>query len=317
VALTAGTGAAVALPELRLEDWETTRDTLHLWAQVVGKVKLASTPPSNHLWHAALYPGVCGLTTGRVGLGRLRFSIEVDLVAHELAVRAGDGRTAAFALEDGLSVADFDRRLHELLERFGVDVAIVERPQRRPGPAEPFQLDTVHAGYDPEAAGRWWAALDWVALVFEEFAGWFQGKQSPVHLFWHTFDLVLTRYSGRPVPPDPEADPVAREVWSHEQLSVGFWPGDKATRHAAFYGLVWPEPDGLREHPLQPAQAAWRELPTGSLALLDYEAVRTAPDPRTALLAFLQSVYDAGAGAAYWDRDELASSHAGAGSAQQ
>ena len=302
---------AAGLPELRLDDWETTRDMLHLAAQVVGKVKLASTPPRNHLWHAALYPGVTGLTTGRIGLGPLRFALDLDLVAHELVLRTGDGGRDGFALGDGLSVAEFDRRLHELLANAGVDVDIVERPHGGPGPAVPFPLDSAHAGYDPEAAHRWWLALDWVALVFDEFAGWYQGKQSPVHLFWHTFDLVLTRFSGRPVPPGPDADPVTREAWSHELLSFGFWPGDRATRHAAFYAQVWPEPDGLREHTLEPDGATWRELATGSLALLDYDAVRTAPDPRLALLSFLRSAYDACAGAAYWDRDELASSHDG------
>ena len=298
----------VRLPELPLDQWQTTRDTLHLWAQVVGKVKLASTPPRNHLWHAALYPGVTGLTTGRIGLGPLRFALDLDLVGHELVLRTGDGARDGFALADGLSVAEFDKRLHELLHRAGLGVDIVERPHGAPGPAVPFQLDAEHAGYDQEAAGRWWRALDWVALEFEEFAGWYQGKQSPVHLFWHTFDLVLTRLSGRPVPAEVDADPATREAWSHELVSFGFWPGDRVTRHAAFYAQIWPEPDGLAEHELRPAQATWRELEGRSLALLDYDAVRTAADPRRALLHFLQSAWEACAGAAYWDRDELASS---------
>ena len=295
------------LPALRLEDWTPARDTLHLWAQIVGKVKLASTTPRNHFWHAALYPDVGGLTTGRIGLGRVRFAIDFDLVGHRLVVRVGDGREGSFPLADGLSVAEFDRRLHELLAGFGLDVDIVERPHGGPEPeATPFGQDTGHASYDPEAAHRFWVALDWVALVLEEFAGRFQGRQSPVHLFWHSFELVLTRFSGRPAPPGEDADPVTREAYSHEQITFGFLPGDRAISFPAFYAVIWPEPDGLSEHQLAPEQASWRPVATGTMALLDYDAVRTAADPRATLLAFLESAYEAGAGAAYWDRDELA-----------
>jgi hypothetical protein len=297
--------AAPAMPGL--QDWEATRDTLHLWLQVVGTVKLGTAAPRNHLWHAALYPGVRGLTTGRLGRGAVRFAIEVDLVDHRLAVRSGDGREGAFELADGLSVAEFDRRLRALLAGLDLDAASAERPHGGPGPATtPPQEDTAHASYDRQAAHSWWLALDWVSCVLDEFAGRFQGKQSPVHLFWNSFDLVLTRYSGRPAPLPEDADPVTRQVWSHELISFGFWPGDRAAREPGFYALISPEPDGLREQPLASDQAVWEQAPSGSRAVLGYDAVRAADDPRQALLAFLESAYQAGAGAAYWDREELA-----------
>jgi hypothetical protein len=213
----------------------------------------------------------------------------------------------SFALVDGLSVAAFDRELHAALGRLGLDVTIVEEPFGVPM-TTPFPEDEEHRSYDAEAVERFWRVLDWSWEVLEEFAGWFCGKQSPVHLFWHSFDLALTRFSGRRAPAQPDADAVSREAYTHEVVSFGFWAGDRNIREPSYYSYTAPEPDGLRDRPLSPASARWTEAGTGSLALLPYEDVRTSAEPRATLLDFLQSAYEAGAGAAGWGRDELLSS---------
>lgn len=287
------------LPPLPYAEWEPTKTTLHLWSQVVGKVKLGSAPPKNHWWHATLYLDVHGLTTRLLPPG---FEIRFDFTAHRLVVEtARDER--GFDLVDGLSVAEFDRRLHETLGE--LDVAILEKPFGVPM-TTPFPEDTEHASYDAEAVGRFWHALDWTGGVFEEFAGRFSGKQSPVHLFWHSFDLAVTRFSGRAAPPMPDADPVTREAYSGEVISFGFWAGDANIPEAAYYAYAAPEPEGLREH--APAEGArWTE--TG-LAVLPYETVRQSADPRASVLDFLEGFYGSAADAAGWDRAALASSWA-------
>jgi len=294
------------LPELPLEAWEPTKITLHLWAQVVGKIRMASVPPANHWWHVPLYVDVRGLTTRRMHRGGVTFDITFDFVEHRLVLRTAAGTTSSFPLTDGLSVAEFDAKVHALLGEAGVDVAIREEPFGVPM-TTPFPEDREHAAYDPEYVRRYWHVLDWADDVMTEFAGWFCGKQSPVHLFWHSLDLALTRFSGRRAPP-VEADAVTREAYSHEVISFGFWAGDPNVREAAFYSYTAPEPDGLRESRLRPEGAAWRVLPYGALAILPYEAVRTADDPRAALLAFLESAYEAGAAAAKWDEGDFSSS---------
>ncbi len=295
------------LPALPLAPWEPTKDTLHLYLQIVGKVRLATAPPRNHWWHAPLYLDVDGVTTRRLQRAGVTFEIRLDFRQHALRVRAADGREEAFPLRDGLSVAEFDAQLHAILSRLGVDVAILEAPFGVPMDT-PFAQDTEHASYDAEAVQRFWRALDWVDGVFNEFAGWYSGKQSQVHLFWHSFDLALTRFSGREAPPKPDADPVTREAYSHEVVSCGFWAGDQNVREAAFYCYTAPEPAGLTDQPLRPPEAQWTGAPGGATALLPFEAVRTAEDPRSTLLAFLQSSYDAGSVAAGWDRPAFTSS---------
>jgi hypothetical protein len=290
------------LPDLALEAWEPTRDTLHLWCQILGKVKLASTPRRNHWWNVTLSVGVRGLTTRRMHRGGTTFQIDLDVLDDDLVVRTADGAEERLPLRDGLSVAEFDARLHGLLAGVGVDVEMLEQPYRTPISDIPFQADRTHASYDGEAVRRFWRALDWIDEVFEEFAGRSPVKTSPVHLFWHSFDLAVTRFSGRRAPEQPEADPITREAYSHELISSGFWAGDKDVRFPAFYSYTWPEPEGLREQPIGPSGAAWTAGPTGSLAMLPYDDVRAADDPRAALLEFLQSTYDAGARRAGWDR---------------
>ena len=297
----------ISLPALPYPDWEPTKETLHLWAQIVGKVKLASAPPKNHWWHVPLYLDVHGLTTRLLhGADGTPFEIRFDFAAHRLVAETPRAEES-FALADGLSVAAFDRELHTAMGKLGLDVAIVGQPFGVPT-TTPFAEDEEHHSYDAEAVERFWRVLDWSADVLEEFAGWSCGKESPVHLFWHSFDLALTRFSGRRAPAQTDADAVSREAYTHEVVSFGFWAGDQNIREPSYYSYTAPEPAGLRDRPLSPATARWTDAGTGSLALLPYEDVRTSADPKATLLDFLQSAYEAGADAAGWDRDELLSS---------
>jgi hypothetical protein len=287
----------MTLPELHLADWRPTKDTLHLYAQILGKIRLATTSPRNHWWNAPLYVDVRGLTTRRLHHRGTTFEITIDFLDHALVVRTADGRSRSFELGEGVAVADFDGRLHAMLGDLGIDVDIKEEPFGLPMTTS-FTQDVEHASWNRDAIERFGRVLDWSDTVFEEFSGWFNGKTSPVHLFWHSLDLAVTRFSGRPgVPLD--ADTVTRETYSHEVISFGFWPGDDTLGDAAYYSYTAPEPQGLRDQPLP--IGSWIESGAGSLAVLPYEAVRTALKPRTTLLAFCQSAYETGARLAGWD----------------
>ena len=306
--MSAGVEIHPSLPKLPLEDWEETKKTLHLWLQIVGKVRLASTAPRNHWWHAPLYVDVRGLTTRRMhATSSTAFEIRFDFVDQLLVIATSRGNVEAFELADGLSVAEFDERLHRALRQLGIDVTIRETPHGLPM-TTPFPEDREHAAYDRDAAARFWRILDWTDGVLEEFAGWYCGKTSPVHLFWHGLDLAVTRFSGGRAPPMPDATPINREAYSHEVISFGFWAGDEKVKEATYYSYTSPEPTGLRQQLLHPEEAFWAEAGRNPAAMLPYEAVRRAANPRSALLAFLESAYEAGASTAGWDRDELASS---------
>jgi hypothetical protein len=287
----------MTLPELHLSDWRATKDTLHLYCQVVGKIRLATAPPRNHWWNVPLYVDVRGLTTRRLRHAGTTFDIALDFVDHAVVVRTADGRVKGFDLHGGVDVASFDRQLHAVLSGLGVDVEIRELPFGVPM-TTPFPSDHEHASWDREYVERFWRVLDWTDHVLEEFSGWFKGKTSPVHLFWHGLDLAVTRFSGRDAPA-LDADPVTREAYSSEVISFGFWAGDDNLGDAAFYSYTAPEPDHLRDQPLTAGE--WTDTGNGSLAVLPYEMVRTAADPRTTLLAFCQSAYEAGARTAGWD----------------
>jgi len=296
------------LPELSLTSWEATKETLHLWTQIVGKIRMASSPPRNHWWHVTLYVDVRGLTTRRMhSTSGVTFEIVFDFVDHRLVVLTNDGRVESFELVDGLSVAAFDEKLHGVLDRLGIDVPIRESPFGVTA-ATPFPDDREHASYDRDAVERFWRILDWSDGVFEEFSGWFCGQTSPVQLFWHSLDLAVTRFSGKRAPSLPGADPVTQEAYSHEVVSFGFWAGDENVREPTYYSYTAPEPPGLRDRALRPDEAFWADQGAGSLARLPYETVRNAADPKAMLLDFLESAYQAGAGAAGWDVAELASS---------
>jgi hypothetical protein len=288
---------STALPELHLDGWRPTKETLHLYAQIVGKVRLATTSPRNHWWNVPLYVDVRGLTTRRLHHHDTTFEITIDMLEHVLIVRTADGRGTSFELGEGVPVADFDARLHEALRGLGIDVEIKEQPFGIPI-TTPFPSDVEHASWDRAAVQRFARILDWSDDVFEQFSGWFNGKTSPVHLFWHSLDLAVTRFSGRVGPP-LDLDLVNREAYSHELISFGFWAGDDTIGDASYYSYTAPEPDGLRDEALSVGE--WIEFGSGSLAVLPYETVRTAGDPRATLLAFCQSAYEAGARLAGWD----------------
>ena len=286
-----------SLPELHLSDWRATKDTLHLYSQILGKIRLSTTAPRNHWWNVPLYVDVRGLTTRRLHHRETTFEIALDFVDHALIIRTSDGRAVAFELGSGVPVADFDTRVHALLAELAIDVEIREEPFGVPM-TTPFREDVEHASWDRDAVERFARVLDWSDAVLDEFGGWFCGKTSPVHLFWHGLDLAVTRFSGRPgVPLD--ADPVTQEAYSQELISFGFWAGDDNVGDASYYSYTSPEPEGIRDQPLSVGE--WIEFGSGSLAVLPYDHVRTASDPRGTLLAFLQSAYEAGARLAGWD----------------
>lgn len=293
-----------ALPPLPLEEWEPTKDTVHLWVQVVGKVKLALTPLKNQWWNVPLYLDARGLTTRVMRQGERSFRIDLDFVDHRLDLVTDAAGSAGFELAQGLSVARFYERLMGLLSGAGVKVRIRPEPFGVPM-TTPFPDDAEHASYDAEAVGRYWRALEWTYWVLEGFAGWFSGKASPVQLYWHSFDLAYTRFSGRDAPSDPETDAVSREAYDQELISFGFWPGDRNIRFPAFYSYTAPEPDGLTDRSLKPKAALWTAGDGGHLAVLAYEEVRASEDPQRELLGFLESAYQAGAVSAKWPVDRF------------
>jgi len=291
------------LPALPLEAWEDSKETLHLFSQIVGKVRMAAHPKLNHWWHVTLYPSSRGLTTGRVPYGGLDFEIAFDFIDHALDIRCCDGGHRRFPLT-GLSVAAFHAHLFEALRALGIEVQIRAVPYDRPY-TTPFAQDTGHADYDADRVHDWWRAMGQIASVFEEFRGRFLGKSTPVHLFWHSFDLALTRFSGRTAPPREGGTRADREAYSHEVISFGWWPGDAQVREAAFYSYTAPEPKGIETMPLDPEAAVWNEAGGSHMAFLPYEAVRTGTDPRSSILAFLESAYTAGARRAGWPLETL------------
>jgi hypothetical protein len=296
----------VAWPELPSARWRDTGATLHLWTQIIGKIRLARTPWLNHSWHVTLYVTSRGLTTSPIPNGAGSFQIDLDLIDHHLRISTSDGATRQFALT-GQSVASFYRSIMADLAELGIDVTIDEMPNELPEPIR-FSQDETHASYDPESAQLFFQILVNADRVFKKFRSGFLGKASPVHFFWGSFDLAVTRFSGRRAPRHPGgvphlADAVAREAYSHEVSSAGFWPGGGAIDYPAFYSYAYPEPEGFRTAPVRPNAAFFSEAL--SEYILPYDAVRMAAQPDQALLEFLQSTYEAAANAAKWERDAL------------
>jgi hypothetical protein len=295
-------------PAMPLDSWRDTKETLHRFAQVVGKIRLASGTRRNHWWHAPFHLTGRGLTTRPMGLsdGNPIFTIDFDFVAHRLVLSAIDGRAMSFPLQ-GASVASFYRQVMRALADLDVRVELpIPRPFDLPDSERPFADDTEHDAYDPAMVTRYWQVLSQVNLVLEEFAAGFSGKVSPVHHFWHTFDIACTRFSDRVIDQPPEADPVTREAYSREVISFGFWFGDDTFPEPAFYSYTAPEPAGLADEPLTPSTARWAEQRGGHLAVLRYDDARAQTDPRAAVLAFYESAYQAGAQRAGWDVARLA-----------
>jgi len=288
-------------PPLPLREWQRTRDTLHMWTQIVGKIRLAVTPLVNHWWNVPLYVYPRGLTTSVMPYRGRGFEIRFDFVSHALVLDVGDDALHSLPLEPR-SVADFHRALMALLRDAGIDVAIWTMPVEIPDPIR-FEDDTVHASYDRDAVARFARILITANTVFSAFRAGFIGKCSPVHFFWGSFDLCVTRFSGRRAPQRPGADRVTREAYSHEASSVGFWPGGGDVTDAAFYAYTAPEPAGLRDRTVQPAAATY-QASLGEFLLM-YDDVRTARSPTAALREFCESTYSAGADLAQWDRAAL------------
>lgn len=291
-------------PRLTLADWEDTRITLHMWTQVIGKVRMALEPLINHWWQVTLYVSARGLTTSLMHAGGRDIEIEFDFIDHVLAIRATDGQVRLLPLER-LSVADFYQSTMAALRDLGVPLHIWTRPQEVVE-AVPFDQDTLHRSYDPEAVNRFWLAMVQIHRVMERFRAQFLGKVSPVHFFWGGFDMAVTRFSGRVAPKHPGgvpncADWVQELAYSHEVSSCGYWPGGSA--EGSFYAYAYPAPDGFAEWEVEPGPAYFdKEF---SEFLLPYEAVRTARDPDGLLSTFFQSTYTAAAELAHWDRNAL------------
>ncbi len=296
----------VAWPELPTAEWRETYATLHLWTQIIGKIRLARAPWLNHSWQVTLYVTARGLTTSPIPDGTRTFQIDFDLIDHDLRISTSDGAVRRFALA-GQSVASFYAAVTAALAELGIHIAIDEMPSELPEPIR-FSLDQKHASYDPDAVRRFLQILVNVDRVFKQFRTGFLGKASPVHFFWGSFDLAVTRFSGRRAPRHPGGvphlpDAVACEAYSHEESSAGFWPGSGAADYPAFYSYAYPEPPGFRTVKVRPEAAFFSEA-LGEF-ILPYEAVRNAAQPDQALLEFLQSTYEAAANAAKWDRDAL------------
>ena len=285
-------------PALPLEEWEATYHTLHMWTQIVGKIRLTLTPLVNHFWNVALYVNTRGLTTSPIPYRGGTFEIQFDFVHHRLEIRTADAERA-FALEP-MSVAAFYREIFSLLHQLGIDVQINPKPQEVPNPI-PLDQDDTHASYDPEYANRLWRILRSTEIVLQEFRAGFIGKASPVHFFWGSFDLCCTRFNGRVAP--PRKGIITSESYSRECSSVGWWPGGGDVAGPAFYSYMAPQPAGYGVQQVRPAAALYQSKLNEFLLM--YDDVRRAASPRDEILEFAQSTYEAGANLASWDRAAL------------
>ncbi len=292
-------------PVLRLEDWKETYATLHMWTQIIGKIRLELTPRVNHWWNVPLYVSPHGLTTSPIPYGNRHFDMEFDFLANQLIIRTSDSRSAAVALVPR-SVADFYKAVMAALGSLGIEVKIWKMPVEIAEPIA-FDRDTVHSAYDADAVRRLWRILLSADGVFHVFRSRFVGKSSPVHFFWGSFDLAVTRFSGRRAPERRDSDPVLRkimqEAYSHEVISAGWWPGSGEIKEAAFYCYAAPAPSEFAQQPVRPSEAFYHSG-MGEFLLM-YDDVRSAKTPTSALMEFLQSTYEAGATTGKWNRAEL------------
>ena len=293
------------LPALPFDTWKDTLATLHMWTQVVGKVRLKLCPLVSHFWNVAFYLTARGLTSSAMPYQRGAiwgtFEVQFDFIDHQLSLESSNGRRVEIALK-AESVAEFYKTFMAALAELGVIVKIWTTPCEIPDPI-PFEQDQIHAAYDPEAVNKFWRILVWVDQVFKEFRAGFLGKVSPVHFFWGSFDLAVTRFSGRRAPERPGADSITREAYSHEVSSAGFWPGGGDIQGPAFYSYAAPEPSGFAQQHVRPAAAFYH--PQLKEFLLMYDDVRASPSPEAALMEFLQSTYAAAADLGKWDRRAL------------
>ena len=291
--------SAGAWPALPLKEWQDTYSTLHMWTQIVGKIRLTQTPLENHWWNSVLYVTSRGLTTSPIPYGIRTFEIDFDFIDHRLLIQTSDGVIKTLALKPR-SVADFYRELMDTLNSLAIKIQIHDKPDEVAEPI-PFAEDHKHASYDAEYANRFWRILVQADRVFKQFRSRFIGKCSPVHFFWGSFDLAVTRFSGRRAPERPGADAITREAYSHEVISHGFWPGGGAVESPLFYSYTAPAPAGLKNEPIRPGVYS-TEM---SEYILPYDEFRESESPDESLLQFMQSTYEAGARLANWDRAAL------------
>lgn len=287
-------------PHLPLAEWSPTRDTLHMWTQIIGKLKVELAPFQNQLWHTALHLTARGLTTQPIPYGGGALQADFDFVEHNFIIATSAGGRKTMPLYSR-SVAQFYAETMGCLEALGIAVQIDTTPQELPDPIA-FETDTVHDSYDPEAVNRWWRILTSSARVMAEHRRWFRGKASPVHWYWGSFDLAVSRHNGEPAAPPPGGY-IYRVAEDEKNWAGGFWPGSGPVDYPAYYAYMYPQPDGLLEARIAPDAAFWSE--EMHEFLLPYDAVRTADDPEAALMAFLQSTYAACADLAGWDRARL------------
>ena len=293
-------------PALPLDPWGQTYETLHLWSQIAGKIRLTQMPWINHSWHVPFYVTTSGLGTSPIPYGNRAFEINFDFCDHRLLIVTSEGDRRSFALQP-MTVAEFYHKIMKSLADLNMEVRIWPMPVEISDPVQPFDQNEIQADYDPVAVFRFWKALLATHRVFTDFRAGFIGKVSPVHFFWGAFDLAVTRFSGRPAPRHPGgvpncADWVMEEAYSHEVSSAGFWPG-AGLGEAAFYSYAYPEPDGYRQYPVRPESAYYHE--DLKEFILPYESIRIADEPGSVLLAFLQTTYEAAAESGGWNRDAL------------
>ena len=300
-AMRSGASDTDVLPALPLESWRETFATLHMWTQIVGKVRLKLCPLVNQWWNVPFYVTARGMTTSAMPYQRRAIEVQFDFIEHKLTIESSEGRVVTMVLV-AESVAEFYRKFMAALGELSVNVHIWTMPCEVPNPT-PFEQDNVHAAYDPQAAHKFWRILVWVDQILKEFRAGFQGKASPVHFFWGSFDLAVTRFSGRVAPERPGADSITREAYSHEVSSAGFWPGGGDIKGPAFYSYAAPEPPGFAVQRVRPEAAFYH--PQMKEFLLMYDDVRAAASPKAALMEFLQSTYDAAADCGKWDRKAL------------
>jgi hypothetical protein len=295
-----------AYPALPLSEWRESKTTLHLFSQIIGKVRLNLAPKQNHWWHVPLYVSGRGLTTSAIPYKTMVFELVLDLVDHQLVLTTSRGDKATVPLEN-TTVSDFYAAVMKELAAVGIDPGIHPVPfdPSKVGSDIPFSQDTQHKAYERFYVDRYWQILSCIEPIFVEFRGRYLGKCSPVHLFWHSLDLAVTRFSGRSVALPENADPVTMEAYSHEVSSAGFWVGDDSLQEPAFYSYAHTEPKGLADQPLRPDSAMWNSDSGSAMAILRYEDFRHAADPRQTLLDFLQSSYEAAANLGNWPRSEL------------
>ena len=295
------TNSETVWPELQWSQWSKTADTLHMWTQIIGKTRLALSPLQAHWWNVPLYVSARGLSTSAMPYGAEMLEIEFDFVSHDLRYRLSNGATLTTPLRSQ-SVAEFYNEYQHTLTALGVSIRIDPMPCELPAPIR-FEEDTQHATYDSEAAHSFWRILLRVEQIFQQFSSRFLGKVSPAHFFWGSFDLAVTRFSGRRAPARPDADAITREAYSREVISAGFWPGNGGFGEAAFYCYAAPSPAGLKQAKVLPDAAAYNAK-LGEF-ILKYDDLRAESSPDAALLDFLQSTYEAAANLAKWDRSLL------------